>query len=400
MEKTQSDNGAKGRRSTAFIALCSFVIVSLCRFSSAQIRVPDPDRILTPEQSFSSAAGKGLAGADAAFAWNAASALRNPALLYSCRNSDAPRSRSFYAGCGRDSLFNRLVLPFGASWSRRKNAVAVHGRILSSSFGLQNYEAAATLCRRVLAKAHPQGPLDIGLNARYSYADWSGRVVDTLSAVRSWFGSGGQRVRPDSVMVLDPRRMIREHRVFLDIGAFKPEIGEHVDCGLSVTNLLGYRWTAENADTVRSMDSSKTAVDTVTAVKRYGGRWRDTAAALALRYAVVNFSCNFKIANSGPSMFLSFPFQVEGFGLFDNSMKKVWTLRIAAQAHFRKNFFLRLGYAYAPGLISGDPAAAALAISKVNNLTLGASILLPRLPCCVDCYMTNNEWGMTIAFDY
>lgn len=380
---------------------CLLTGLSVGSYSAEKTR-PDPDPVFTPQEAFFSAVQEGLGGGGCALPWNLQSVSANPSLLYSCRSGAARISRSAVFGYGRDSLFDRYIVPFGASYSRNRNALSVNMRALSSSAGLDEYEAIVTLCRRVWRSAGPVGPVDLGANIRFEYADWKRRGFDTLASIFSFVAPSGVKIQPDSVALngLPPESgRFRETRLFLDLGFFKPEIAQNIDCGIMLRNLAGYSRGWESPDTVRRKDTAGTVRDTVAVVRSsesYGGWRRDYSGMVPLKYAVLTGGLNFRFPNPGGKWSLCFPVDVAVYGLLDPKIEEVAAVRIGVQAHSIKGFFLRMGYSHAPGILPAGFQKVAL----VHNVSFGASMLLPGLPVALDFYISNLDWGINAAVDY
>jgi hypothetical protein len=381
--------------------------IALALMASAALSVtaavsPDPDRVFTPQGAFISAADKGLGGAGCALPWGLESVFENPALLYSCRNSAAHISRSAAAGYGRDSLFDRYIIPVGLSYSHRRNATALNFRALSSSSGLDEYEASATLCRRVSGSASVVGPIDIGVNIRYEYADWKKRGLDTLASLFSFLTPAGGNYRPDSTVKngLPPERgEFRQHRLFFDLGVFMPGIADNVDCGVMVKNPTGFFYGNESPDTVVMSGRVGTLQDTVAIMRTarsYGGGSAQSAGVAGLKYASLCIGMNYRMPGPAGGFALSFPIDVEVYGMLDPKIKSALAVRCGVQAHIAGNFFVRLGYSHAPGPVPADFKR----LPFVNDVSLGASILPPGLPAVIDCYFSHYDWGMNVGVDY
>jgi hypothetical protein len=362
----------------------------------------DPDRIFTPQEMFVSAANSGLGGAGCALPWSLQSVFENPALLYSCRNGAARISRSVVFGYGRDSLFDRYIVPVGMSYSGRRNAAALNIRALSSSSGLDEYEATATLCRRVWRSADPVGPVDFGVNVRVEYADWEQRGLDTLASIFSFVAPSGAKTKPDSTVrngIPPERGRFVETRLLFDLGFFKPEIAENIDFGITIKNLAGFFRGRETPDTVRQKEMIGSLHDSIAVVRTsesYGGGYREYGGLVPGKYAVLAGGLNYRFTNPGRKWSLSFPVDAAIYGLFDRKMDEVVAFHVGVQAHFTKDFFLRVGYSHAPAILPTGFKS----VSLVHNLSFGASILPPGLPMMIDCYFSNFDWGMNVGVDY
>ena len=363
-----------------------------------QDQLPDPDRIFTPRQMYSSASSNGCAGAGIALPWNTASALINPGLLYSCRNGNALQSRSAYAGYGRDSLFDRLILPLGLTCFRRRDAIATQGRYASSGFGRAEYETSVTYCRRVWTRGSRRGALDAGVNLRYEYAPWERHGLDTLYSVRSFYDSLGSKMRPDekSGFALPPEAgKFRENRAFMDLGLFKPEIAAHLDCGVTLENLIAFRWGKERPVKTIRRDTAGTNGDTtiLVATNSYRLEYGSYSGWIPLRYAVLSVGWNMRIGNPAGRFSLCVPIDLKTYGLFDRAMKEIFAIHCGVQLHVRRDIFLRVGYEHAPGLVHEGFRN----LRPESNVSFGASLLPAGLPVVIDLYATHNEWGMAVS---
>jgi hypothetical protein len=361
-----------------------------------------PDRIFAPQESFFSAASKGVGGAGTALAWSLSGSFANPALLFSCRNGTAPVSRSLSVGYGRDSLFDRFIVPLGASYSRKREAAAVNLRVLSSSTGLDEYEAAATYCRRVLSRSDPKGPLDLGATLRYAYADWQERDFDSLATTRSYLmRTSGAKIRPDDTIGLSAppgNGGFRENRIFLDAGLFIPGLASHVDFGLAVRNIGGVHWGRRSPDTLVKTDSTGARGDTLTLTtsRSYLSKERFYIGWVGGRYTTLNAGIDFKLGIPAGKVSLSFPVDFDIYGLFASSQKLEYGFRGGMQMHILQNYFVRIGVGRAPGTLQYD----ARTIKLVNDFSIGASLLPPGLPLAIDCYFSHWAWGLSAAIDY
>jgi hypothetical protein len=360
----------------------------------------DPDRILTPRESFVSAASGGLAEAGVALPWSSASALANPALLYSCRNGASKISRSLSFGFGRDSLFDRFIIPVGAAYSRKWDAVALNARALSSSDSLDEYEAVITYCKRVLSRSDRNGPLDIGANLHYEYADWEKRSLDSLPIIRRYLSqSTGKRLRADEIAgygIAPESGNFRENRMYLDIGIFKPEIDSHFDGGIALKNIGGIRWGRESPDTV-TVDTASIRGDTLvrTVSRSYTSTAKGYFGVIGWRYTSLCAGGNIKFAIPAGKFSFCLPVEIDLFNLFYSPKNIVCSIRTGLQVHLLQDYFVRVGYSRAPGLIHANET-----IKLEDNLSFGLSILPPGTPLAIDCYFSHWEWGLSVGADY
>jgi hypothetical protein len=211
----------------------------------------------------------------------------------------------------------------------------------------------------------------------------------------------GSPLRPDDTLSRNAppeSAWLRENRVFLDFGVFKPEIASHVDCGIAIRNIGGFRWGHESPETVIHTDTTRVAGDTValTTSRTYDSTQKDYYGWVGAKYTTLSASLNFKVGIPASSVSFSFPMDVQLYGLFARHFAIACAIHAGVQFHLMQSYFLRVGYSREPGIIPEG----AHSVTLLDNISLGASLLPPGLPLAIDCYFSHWDWGLSAAIDY
>jgi hypothetical protein len=179
---------------------------------------------------------------------------------------------------------------------------------------------------------------------------------------------------------------------------FKPEIATHLDCGITLRNLLAFRWGRERPMVDTLADTAAVIGDTVVVVTapHYRMAYASYSGWVPFRYTVAAIGWNLRIGNPVGAFSLSIPVDLRIYGLFDRSMKETYAIHGGVQVHCMRDFFFRVGYKHAPGVI---PEGARF-LRAENNVCFGASVLPAGLPLFFDFYATHNEWGMGVNADF
>jgi hypothetical protein len=252
--------------------------------------------------------------------------------------------------------------------------------------------------------SHPKGPLDAGLNLRYAYARGKNRRLDTLLSTSTGYNGLGVRQTQVSVTgrsIAPGAGDFRANRVALDAGLFKQEFATHTDLGISIINLFGYRWGAKYPDTVtgitRRITDTATNAYIVDTVRSYAANLREyPGGQIDGKNAVLDIGIHFKVPIPGNSFSLSFPFDYQAYGILDPSGTVTHAFRGGMQVHCLENLFVRAGFSRAPAAVADRPGT----IRNVNNVTFGASAIIPGVPAVVDLCFYGWEWGMHATVDY
>ena len=98
------------------------------------------DLIFTPQRSFYSAAQKAMGDAGIAMSSGITAGILNPSLVNIYRKDMKETHGSVTAGFGRDSLYNKLMLPLGVSYSADDGTAGLFYRYLLSDDELFHHE--------------------------------------------------------------------------------------------------------------------------------------------------------------------------------------------------------------------------------------------------------------------
>lgn len=368
-------------------------------FLSTAVYAEEVDWIFMTQRSFTSARLKSLGDAGAALSGDISAGLHNPALVY----SSLQELRGVVSvGYGRDSLFSRHILPvsFGIM-TTQGGGVGGFYRYQSGNGGVRQHEVVLNLSGLLFDKADVQGEVDFGLNIRYEWMDFSGRISDVLQIHRHIIDSSGKSLEETSLGGVDTtyRGNTGDRRLIADIGFYQPRFMEHLDFGLVMRNVLGYHWKKERpfrtskdssvADTVIKSDTLESFIRS----DFYDDRERKTRGWLPGRYRTLLLGVAYH-ADISKSFRLLFPFDIELLGLFDKGIDTKFTFRGGVSGCIKEFFIIRLGYARQPKTILERISS----FKNVHFFTGGAGIYIA--PVSVDCYFTFGAFGITAAYRF
>ena len=371
------------------------IIISVFTFS---VKSAEVDRILLPQRSFCSSAFRSLGDAGIALPVDISGAMINPALLYSYRRSIEDVHGSVMVGYGRDSVYDRHILPAGVSYSTAEGSMGFFYRFLQNSSEMKQNEMTLNISGQLAGTSDEQGAVDFGLNIRFENFDWPERPLEGLPSNMITRDSSGH-LTVDTIGYSEKYTgNISENRLLFDIGFFQANVWPNTDFGLTLRNLFGYTWTKENPvigytdhDTVP--DSTKT--DSVVVRSYYykdktskSKSWTDG------KYRTLAAGIVYRIEMAGGNLVLSLPLDIEVLGLFDKNTKTRLTVHGGIQAKISQRFNLRIGYSRAPGPIKTGLKE----IKNLNVFTGGAGISIA--PVTLDFYISDQAFGATAGFDY
>lgn len=358
----------------------------------------DVDYLFMAQRSFFSAQQKGLGEAGVALPGDIGTAQHNPALLFS---SLAGGTAAVAVGYGRDSLFDRHIVPFAAGYGSEAGAMGLLYRHQSGNGGVSQHEVAVNLSGRLIDKPDVNGSVDFGVNFRYEWLE----VENSFSAMlyRGLYyldGSGGvvHRTHIDSISETT-RAHTRVRRFITDIGFYQPGFIDNLDFGLVIRNVFGYQRSRERPSVVQTGSPLGDTIfdgDTLTMVER-ADVFSDNVVAkrgwLTGRYRTLLLGVVYRIG-SGGGISLCFPMDLELLGLFDRKLDNGFVFRGGVSALIREMFVVRLGYARQPSTIMEGLTS----FKNVNLFTGGAGIYISSLS--FDFYVSKGTFGMTAGYRF
>lgn len=135
----------------------------------------EQDWLFITQRSFTSALLKGQGNAGIAFPGDINLGTVNPALFYSRGMQSGSNRQRFSVGYGRNALFNRHIVPLGATYRNGNSVIAGFYRFLSGDAEITQHEFTGNLSGQLFSKANRQGAVDFGINVRIE------QMVDTHS---------------------------------------------------------------------------------------------------------------------------------------------------------------------------------------------------------------------------
>jgi len=358
----------------------------------------DIDRYFLTQREFSSAVLTSLGDAGVALPDGASMGWSNPALLYSSCKGRC--TGSFSPGYGRDSIFDRHIVPLTFTYVDGQGALGGGYRFMSGNSGLSQQEFALNFSGQLFDKVDAQGSVDMGLTVRYA------TLVDKRNE---------RRMLPVDVMMVDttgtavPLRTIdslearyqgdgKSRVLVADLGFYQPDIMERLDFGLVLSNLFGYRWEEERPVVMYTdsiMRDTVVATDTLAIVKRtpsYENSTKKSTSWLPGRYRTLTFGVAYRTGTE--AFLLTFPFDLALMGLFDKNVENTFVFRGGVAARLNSALTLRLGYAREPATIFEGITS----FKNVNVFTGGAGITIGT--STFDCYFSNGSFGVTAEYRY
>ncbi len=373
-----------------FIQILLNIFLILC----ATLKATEVNRIFLTQNRFYGASLKALADAGIAFPSDISSGFVNPALTFSSHQSVAQTHGTISTGYGQDTIFDRLIMPLGVTYSTSEGALGLFYRFLKGSDDIKQHEVIINIAGQMFSKSDQQGAVDFGINFRFEKLTWNKRPSKTNIFFADDSGHWINKLTPDSSTTRFGS--IRDKRFLLDIGFYQPQIFENLDFGLTMRNLIGYVWTYGNIeiisqDTLRdSFGNDSVMIQTVsyTGPKEASKDWTKG----------INRTLSAGIVYHTPlgdsRLMLNFPIDFEIMGLFDKHVKNRCIFKGGIEAEIGSHFALRFGYSRAPGKLRSTWEE----IKNINIFTGGAGLKISPVAC--DFYITQGAFGITASFDY
>jgi len=286
-----------------------------------------------------SAVSRSLAGAGSAMPHDIFQGLLNPALT----TARIGAKGAFEAGYGRDDVFNKLALPFGAVFFENGGALGVFYRYLNGDSGAV-HEATVNFAGRLFEQMDPEeaGPVDFGMNIRYENSKWRYNIRDSAISAR---GSS----------------------LILDIGFYQKYL-PGFDFSLVFSNVAGYRWSEADG-----RDKSEGWIDG--------------------RHCLITVGGLYSLPIAG-TFLLRIPVDLEVANAFSKSRPTAYMPRVGAELRIAQMYSARFGYARA----TRDPAELITKFELENLFFGGVGVAVKGF--LLDVFAGKNEFGTTITYGY
>lgn len=363
--------------------------------------VNEPDWIFITQRNFTSALLKGQGDAGIAFPGGISLGTVNPALFYSPGTQSGSKGQGFTAGYGRDSLFNRHIIPLGATYRSGNSVMAGFYRFLSGDAGSTQHEFTGNLSGQLFSEANRQGAVDFGINIRIE------QMVDTHSKqfpiTKRIITQTNNAPRIQTIDSTTETALFSQHqrRMIVDIGFFQKSILQNLDFGLTIRNLLGYAWSREEPFTVTT-DSALQKTDSTQHTTQFEVQYVRTTTLrnapnaskgwFQKRYRTLLLGIDFH--SSIGAVLLDFPCDLEILGMFDSQITTRYNFKGGVAAKMNELLTIRLGYARAPGTIPRNFTS----LKNINIFSAGAGVLIAPVSC--DFYLSQGTFGLTIGYMY
>jgi hypothetical protein len=299
-----------------------------------------------------SVVSRSFAGAGSAVPHDVFQGLVNPALT----TANIGAKGAVEAGYGRDDVFDRLALPFGAVLLDKGGVLGGFYRYLSGERG-EVHDVVINFAGRLFEQTAPgeTGPVDFGLNVRYENSKWRHDIPTLVTD-----GDGESKSVVNTVEA-------RGDCLILDIGFYQQYL-PGFDFSLVFSNLVGYRWSE-----VDGRGESEGGID---------GRHRVITAGML---------CSLPIKSA---FLLRIPVDVEMANVFVKSGSTAYMLRTGAELRIAKMYSVRFGYARAPE----DPAELIKTFDYGNLFFGGVGVAVKSF--LLDVFVGKREFGTTVTYGF
>lgn len=319
----------------------------------------------------------------------------NPALLYSSVKNKSKGAVS--VGYGRDSLFNRHIVPVAISHIDGKGALGGLFRYGSGDAGISQREFGVNFSGELFEKVDIQGAVDFGINIRYLSLVDKRYELQTFFAERWYSDASGAAVLQDTLGTYECQYNgdAYKHHAVVDIGFFQPDIMKHLDFGLVISNCFGYRWNKQHP-VLTSADSSVCSTDnecdTLIRTYTYSDESRYIKGWLPGRYRILTLGAAYRFVAEG--LHVTLPVDIEMLGLFDKKMENAFIFRGGLVVYLGNAITVRLGYSREPGnFFEGIHT-----FKNIHVFSGGGGITVGQTT--VDCYFTKGAFGVSTQILY
>ncbi len=379
-------------------ALVPGIVLALALCATAQVAQSD-HILLAAEHVQANTRSAGLAGAGVAIAEGIASAQYNPAALHSynvINNTTVTAALSYASG---EPTFSRhgLSAGIGTCVTDILSCGLLYRYLRPESEDNQINQILLNVSGRLFDRSISHGIVNLGINVRYEKLAWAPRGFDTLFTTRTIDTATAR----DTFSLWNNAGELERRRLAFDLGFYQDNVGEGLDFGLTLHNLVGYTWTKERP-TARhsrwdSLAISLTALndsDTVMTVdSNYYVDERSEYNNWILghnRRVSVGFAFHKEVLEDKALIYLPFDFEI--FNLFDLDEHTRLAFRTGLEVWIKDKYCLRFGYARAPEVYPADPGD----IENANIFSGGAGVRLSSFG--VDLYIRRSAWGLGGTF--
>lgn len=360
------------------------------------IEAQTPDYTFMAQRSYASSLLKGLGDAGCALAGDISLGLYNPSLFYSSLKNGRG---AVAAGYGRDSLFNRHIIPVAFGYTSENGAMGGYYRFLSGD-GVRQNEMTVNFSGVLFENTDVQGSVDMGVNFRFEKMTRDINDTRMMPVERYRIdSSGGEQLTGTVDSTIEARSgNANVKRFAVDIGFFQPNFLDHLDFGLVLRNLLGYTWHRETPRKV-VVDSAADVVSGTDTVVQFDRYYRFVNQEdyrrgwLSGRYRSLLIGAVYRMEPSA-TINLFFPVDIEFMGLFDRNIKTNFVFRGGASLLINRAISLRFGYAREPKTIIDGLAS----FKNAHVFTGGAGIMVASVS--LDFFISLEMFGFTAGYRF
>lgn len=376
--------------------LKAFIFLSIL---AGSVLSQEGDMLFTTRNSYTSSVSAALGNTGIAVLSDISGGLINPALMFSNERSLKEPHGSVSAGFGRDSIFDRFIIPAGISYSTGEGTLGMFYRGLSGNNEIDQHEIILNLSGQLFNGSHGKGPVDFGINFRYEKFTWTNRSLKPLHTWELINDSTGNVHIKDTLNVKNYSRKgnLSENRILADIGFFQKNAWTNIDFGLTMRNLFGYIWTKQSPILFTKDSTDTVSTDSVTQLQReyYKEETSETKGWSKKQHRTIAIGCTYHTATgTGNKLRLSIPVDLEIYGLLDKKTRNRFVFHCGTQLSISERFFIRGGYSRSPGDLIKDINE----LDYINIFSGGAGIKID--PISFDFFVSKGHFGLNAVFHY
>jgi len=379
-------------------ASATVLLLATTAFAASPAREADP--IFSSQLTISDPRIGGFSGAGVGLLQPVSGIYTNPAFPNAYNTYNTVRRFLISGGYGRDSLFEKHVLPVSAScYLGKGGTIGLMYRYVKASDDRRQHEATLNYSAKLFDKSTTHGAVDVGVNLRYERADWDWTGMDTL-----W----SRRITQDTAVRTGgfdwiPRTIMQDNRAILDVGFFQPYLADRLDFGLTISNIVGYVWRDSTSGTGHT---SKDALSDTLNGQAYVTEFTDTlsyrrktdsgAFWLPSMYRRLTVGIAFHTPVLKEKVIITIPADLVIQGMsFRSGTPKRLGVRTGLEATIVEHFMVRFGYGWAPRTITVHDFYDKKHTLNQHIISGGAGVRIR--PFWADAYVGKNQWGFGLG---
>jgi|GEM_PF-1221243 len=391
------NDSAALRTAQGFLTAILFIVIPL----RSQIAVTD-NILCAAEHVPANARAAGTSGSGVAIPEGVSCVLLNPSLLHSYNMQNSITSAASVAYATGEPVFSRhnVSAAAGVCVSEALSCGVLYRMLKPDRIENIDNQVVLNISGRLFDKSLDRGMVNFGVNARYEKLKCATGPFDTLYSVRS-----NLVVQPhtDSMLAVSTWNdgFVQRRRLAFDVGFFQDNIGEGIDFGVTLHNLIGYSWVIEEpsivtSDSVDTIMSAPGRIDTLAVIQ--SSYYAESSTQYTNwqqkhnRRMTIGFAFHKEVLRDKAIIYL--PIDWEIFNLFDFNTRHHFAFRTGLEVWITGKYCLRFGYARAPEAWPPEPGD----LKNANIFSGGAGVRASSFG--LDFYIRQSAFGIGGSFAF